>query len=147
MSNRLADGKLNKDDAQEVTEAMFGIEYCGDTELEVLLHHVAAGGRSPYTFSQIVQELSRRRVRDLVVTMRKCIDALVIAINRSNLMLSDKVEQNTVGMSIDDATYVHKLLSAHARNARLNTEQLRRLTRFSVHPLSLPAVPLEKEKV
>ena len=144
MSNTLEAGQLVKGDALEVTKAI-NIEYCSDVELQVLLEHTFYGGKIPYPTALILQELRNRRVRDLVVATKRCIDALFIAINRNYLTLFERVKEDTMG--IDDVTYAHKLLAAHARNARRNAEQLRRLTRFSIHPFSLPSETEETKKV
>lgn len=127
-----------KDDALEVIEAIYGIEYCGDTELEVLLHHVASGGRSPYTFSQIVQELRNRKVRDLAVATSKCIAMLITAIDRSYAVLAQKPEQGVASMSIDHAAFAHALISAHALNARRWAEELKGHTVVRKRYASLP---------
>jgi hypothetical protein len=147
MSNTTEETNCVGENALHVTKAVYGVELCSDIELEVMFTHAAYGGKIPHTLARIVAELSYRRIRDLAVATSKCIEALATAINRNYVMLSTKVEDDMVCMSIDDAAYAHKLLSAHARNARRNAEQLRRLTRYSVHPFALDAVAVEREKI
>ena len=147
MSNTAEDGKLVTNNAMRIAEAMYEIEYRGDVELQVLLDHALHEGKIPYPTALIAQELRNRRIRDLVVATCKCIEALATAINRNHVVSSQKTEQGMVNMSVDHAAFAHALLSAHAKNARRNAEQLKRLTRFSVHPFSLPAAAVEIEKV
>ena len=110
---------------QEDFMAMYMIQFCIDTELEVTRTHADCGRKTVFTLPQISRELERRMVRNLAFALSRQIEALLTTLNRD--CAPRQVKGDTVSMSIDDATFLHDLLSAYANNVRRGVNQLKRI--------------------
>ncbi len=98
----------NNEDTKPVQDdfmAMYMIQFCIDTELEVTRTHADCGRKTAFTISQISKELERRMVRNLAFAMSRKIEALIATINGD--CASRQVNGDTVSMSIDDAEFLH----------------------------------------
>lgn len=127
MSDNSKHGMGVVENVLHVPDAVYGIDYSSNTELEVMLHHAANGRKIPFTMPQITAELKRRTARSLASTVSTQIDELVAEINGEYRRLEERGTNDTVIMSIDYAKYRHNLLSTHVDRVRRGVNRLKRI--------------------
>jgi len=124
----------NNEDTTPVRDdvlALYMLQFCTSTELEVMRTYAAHGSKTLYTTKEISEELENRMVKSLVSKVSKQIGELICALNQDCRRLEGALTNDTV--SVEDAAFRYKLLSAHAEKARRGLNKLKRIVAHVRH--------------